>query len=178
MCHYITLVVGGVDAGRVDTLLRRHGRIAKPTSNPAIERVLQAGEQQFVTTNACDCGTALGGLYENRGVHDHAGAISKLRSKGWSQSKIDRWLEDKRKANANAEARDAQTAPDSLALWADVIRGLQAELNATSVGLGLHFYAGALEAEDFPVTRVVQSGAVQDQALQRMPEDTLIMFAR
>ena len=91
----------------------RHGRTLEPGENASVAVAIGAEHGYYcTTTGACDCGTSMGAA-----ARDHAKAervsrsqIEKLRKKGWSQSKIDRWMSDKRKAKRKKQARfDALT---------------------------------------------------------------------
>jgi hypothetical protein len=90
--------------------------VADITSNASLQSILQPGEVQLITTRACDCGTALDQRCE-ADVEVHTSPTEKLRKRGWSQSKIDRWLENKAKGELNAAKRSISRLPDSLAYW-------------------------------------------------------------
>jgi hypothetical protein len=172
MCHYITLVVGGAEEGDVDRAMRRHGRVARAFRVESIQTVLRPNETQYLTTNTCDCGTAL-----DRGrlpPTDHKAGVAKLRERGWSQSKVDRWLNDKIKA---AE-REGTRAGQRIEFWTGVLQEFRTNPSVSTVGLLLHSYSGAMVNEVFDVKRT-ELGARQslESALQAMQEDTLLMVA-
>jgi hypothetical protein len=141
MCYFITLVVRGSDRAAIATVVTRHGRRAMPIHNPSVESILEPGEAQFLTTvGHCDCGTVLG---HQRG-HDQA---AKLAKKGWSPSKIERCLSDRKRADERRER------PDSVDLWSNLVGDLIALPDVQQVGLLLQAYSSDVETEVFNVRR-------------------------
>lgn len=156
--------------------MRQHGRVADITSNASLQSILQPGEVQLITTRACDCGTALDQRCE-ADVEVHTSPTEKLRKRGWSQSKIDRWLENKAKGELNAAKRSISRLPDSLAYWCNVVRDLKTSLSPTSVGLFLHFYSGSISGERYKAQRVRRPKTQSlESALEGMQEDVLIVL--
>src|ERR1051325_8062236 len=99
MCHYITLLVRGSNSDTIDRVLRDHGRQAKSMNNASVSRMLIPGEVQYLTTfRHCDCGTVLSPRVAGH-PGNRAEQAAKLAKKGWSQAKIERWLEDRTKAD-------------------------------------------------------------------------------
>src|SRR5215468_11312833 len=105
MCYFITLVVQGADEASTAPVLTRHGRRARPISNPSVASILKPGEVQFLTTvGHCDCAKVLIGRSTDR----RAKQVEKLAKMGWSPSKIERWLRDREAADVRAHARRAR----------------------------------------------------------------------
>jgi hypothetical protein len=150
MCYFITLVVQGADEASIAPVLTRHGRRATPISNPSVASILQPGEVQFLTTvGHCDCATVLIGRSTDR----RATQVEKLAKKGWSPSKIERWLRDRETADVRAHARRDAPSTDSVELWTSLIGDLFAMRCVRQVGLLLHNYSGDVNTEAFEVTR-------------------------
>ena len=143
----------------------RHGRRATPIHNPSVESILKPSEAQFLTTvGHCDCGTALGqGAAQMRG-RDQA---AKLAKKGWSPSKIERCLSNRKRADERAQERQGAHRPDSVNLWSNLVRDLFALPDVQQVGLLLHFYSGNVETEVFNVRRATVGF---DDFAARLPE--------
>lgn len=75
--------------------------------------------------------------------------VTRLRRKGWSESKIARATLDQRKADARPRGGGA----DSLELWNAALSDLGKELKLPYVGLFIRFYSGAIATEIFDVSR-------------------------
>ena len=150
MCYFITLVVQGADEASIAPVLTRHGRRATAISNPSVASILQPAELQFLTTvGHCDCATVLIGRSTDR----RAKQVEKLAKKGWSPSKIERWLRDRETADVRAHARRDARSTDSVDLWTSLIGDLFAMRRVRQVGLLLHNYSGDVNAEAFEVSR-------------------------
>ena len=148
MCHYITLVLASpTNMAELEAIAGRHKRKLEPLSNQSMKEHLKQGEEYFFTTKGiCDCGTTLG--YEARrsakqNPIDLGPQIKKLKAKGWSQSKIDRWVSDKAHHD---EKQIASTKSDEH--WNDDWFAFLSELLESKliryVCLLLHWYSGPL----------------------------------
>lgn len=154
MCYFITLVVQGANEASIAPVVTRHGRRATPISNPSVASILQPGEVQFLTTvGHCDCATVLIGQSTAQDKDRRAKQVEKLAKKGWSPSKIERWLRDRKTADVRAHARRDAQSTDSVALWTSLIRDLFAMQTVRLVGLLLHNYSGDVDTEAFETTR-------------------------
>ncbi len=152
MCHFVTLIAPTDDADAVRAIMDRHGRAADPADNPSIRKVLQEGERQYVTTcGHCDCGTVLAPRHDPPETFEErlAKEAARMKRKGWSEAKITRAMEDRRKADARPSGGNS----DSLELWNAVVHDLRNELNLPYVGLFVRFYSGAIATEVFTATR-------------------------
>ena len=177
MCLFITLVVRGSDHEAIAPVLKRHGRTATPIYNSSVAKVMAESEAQFLTTvRECDCGTALAGEIPHDA--DHTQQAAKLARKGWSQAKVERWLTDRRKGETQRQKRRDATAPDSIELWANIVRDVLAVPGVIQAGLLLHFYSGDLESEVFRLTRCAVDSDQFAARLLTMREDELVMTGR
>ena len=164
MCYFITLVVRGSHEAPIAPVLMRHGRRANPIYNPTVQSILKPGEAQFLTTapGHCDCGTALLAPAPDR----RAKQAAKLAKKGWSPSKIERCFADSKKADGR------RRRPDSVDLWANIVRDLFALSDVQQVGLlvlwneGINARRATVRFDDF-ATR-----------LSRISEGELLMVER
>jgi len=153
MCHFITLIAPTDNAAAVDTIMRAHGRIGRMIDNPSIAAQLEPGERQYLTTPGhCDCGTVLAPRHGRRAEdleQELAKQPARLRRQKWSEAKIARAIEDRRKA----AARPGGNGPDSLEQWAALLPDLRQRLDLPHVGLLVHLYSGDIDSEQFPVSR-------------------------
>jgi hypothetical protein len=177
MCHYIALVVRGGDAATIDQVLRRHGRQARPFTHATLGGSLLSGEAAFLTTvGHCDCGTVLApNVVDREGQRSEQAA--KLVKRGWSKGKIERWLNDRIKADERAEERRHANTPDSLGLWSRIISDLLSTPGVQQAGLFVHFYSGDLQQETIEPLRKTVPASDFETSLQGIVEDQLLMAA-
>jgi hypothetical protein len=179
MCYFITLVVQGADEASIASVLARQGRRAMPIGNPSVASVLRPGEVQFLTTvGHCDCATALIGRSTDRSTGRRAREVERLAKKGWSPSKIERWLQDRETADVRAHARANARSTDSIALWTSLVDDLFAMRGVRQAGLLLHNYSGDVRTEAFEATRA--STRLDDFAarLPKIQDGELLMAER
>jgi hypothetical protein len=172
MCHYISLIVAEAEESSVAEVLRQHHRRLVRTSNPAIARLLLAGEQQYITTDHCDCGTSLGDAL--KAPDEIAAALAserkRLAKKGWSQAKLERWVRDR----LAAETRHAGPDDDDIDNWDRLFSDL-GRAGVKRAGLLVHCYDAGI---DKPFACAADTVLHQDRraALALMKEDVLTRF--
>lgn len=186
MCHFITATLPrGADADAAAAIARRHGRVWVPCENPHVISQLGTGEGYFFTTSGhCDCGTAVGSLARPQlPRRKPEKQVPKLRRKGWSEAKIQRWLDEKhgteKRRAAEAEAR-VGNPPFEAEMWVSLLRDLLAELVVDHVGLLLHMYCGGLETEPIHLlrSRSVEPPELTVDLLLQAEEDVLYRFQK
>jgi len=154
----------------------RHGRAAKPVDDPSIRTVLGEGEHQYLTTRGhCDCGTVLSPRHDTPEAFEEklSKEEARMRRKGWSETKVARAMEDRRKA----DARPSGGGSDSLELWNAVLRDLTNELKLPYVGLFVRFYSGAIATEVFSASRrEVLKGIPWQDALAYLKNDEVTIL--
>ena len=96
-----------------------------------------------------------------------------MRRKGWSEAKIARAIEDRRKA----DAKPSSGGSDSLELWNAALHDLRDELKLPYVGLFVRLYSGAIASEAFSASRreVPKNVSWQD-ALATIGHDEVTIF--
>lgn len=187
MCHFITAVLPRkANLKLADEIARRHHRQMAPLANASIEEQLRKDEAYFCTTSPkamCDCGTCLGWFVSQNkrraGPMDAAAETARLRRKKWSDTKIERWLEQK-KADADSWLRnDAEDLENSKLVddWFELLSELLQSRATPYVGLLLHLYSGSLGA------RLILKGRTESRisklgrtTLASMEEDVLYVF--
>lgn len=176
MCHFITLIAPTDDADAVRAIMKRHGRAAEPIDNPSIRKVLQNGERQYLTVlGHCDCGTVLAPRHDTPEAFEEklAKEAARMKRKGWTEAKISRALEDRRKA----DARPNGGGSDSLELWNAVLHDLSGELKLPYAGLFVRLYSGAIATEAFNASRrEVPKGMPWQDALASLEHDEVTIF--
>jgi len=176
MCHFVTLIAPTDDADAVRAIMDRHGRAADLIDNPSIRKVLRMGERQYVTTRGhCDCGTVLAPRHDTPETFEEklAKEAARMKRKGWSEAKITRAIEDRRKA----DARPGGGGSDSLELWNAALRDLRDELKLPYAGLFVRFYSGAIATEVFTASRrEVLKGTPWQDALASLEHDEVTIL--
>ena len=96
-----------------------------------------------------------------------------MRRKGWSESKIARAIEDRRRADAKPNGGGS----DSLELWNSILNDLRRELKLPYTGLFVRFYSGAIATEMFSASRrEVPKGVPWQDALSSLEHDEVTIF--
>ena len=183
MCHFITAVLPKeADAPKLDAIARKHDRQFEPLSNSSIEAQLRQGERYFLTTlGHCDCGTSLGASVrdEFEVSRDHHTAIERLRTKGWSETKISRWIKQKQHVS-DRDDRVRSTSETSRANdWRGLIEDVLDSRLTPYMGILLHMYSGSLSARIHLAGRqVLVLSDLTDSTLAEIKEDVIYEFKR
>jgi len=183
VCYYITAAVSGVDVEGLNAVWRHAGLQVEFTElNSPMKAQCAPGEKYLFHepgVSGCDCGTWLGSAARPVCGEPHEDKeAAKMRKKGWSQAKIDRWAQEKHQANDRAKIRAARARDDDVP-WAQVVRAALDDGRAARFGLILHWYEAAIETAQFTLKR--QDLSVVDlnaELLESMEEDTLYSFTR
>ncbi len=100
MCHYITATMApNGDESAVRRLAKASLLKWEPLDNPGVIKKLRRGERYFLTTRGmCDCDTEIGVSVRTAGTlpprdADLSREVKKLKKKGWTDAKVDRWIE-------------------------------------------------------------------------------------
>lgn len=157
MCHFITMVAPrGVDEEALKAILRRYQRGFMPIQNRFVQRYLKSGELYFLPSpKYCDCGTSLGsarddGMPESEQIARHEQEIAKLRRKGWSNTKIERWERDQAKASERRRPTMCEDGPDE---WPSLLEAALEELRLPYIGILLHMYSGGFDTAPKDIER-------------------------
>lgn len=104
MCHFITPAVPAkTSEHRLQEMLCAHGKaFSSLDSDARARRLFDAEVTCGITTRDCDCGTVVGSLSGEETEDDTEGVrpridnqVRKLKRKGWSASRIDKWLKER-----------------------------------------------------------------------------------
>jgi hypothetical protein len=177
VCHYLTAALPeGADLPALRPILKTHGQPLIPLNNPWVEAQLPEGMAYYSAAGKyCDCGTAVGWLARQDPV-EPASHSARLRWRGWSEARVERWLQEKARAQEKREReRQGGTPHEEAERWAAFIRALLVEGGLACFGLLLHWYSGAPETERLRLrdTRVSPPGA---DAILWIEEDVLTLF--
>ncbi|WP_286392273.1 hypothetical protein [Pseudanabaena mucicola] len=177
MCYFITAVLPrSANLPVLTDIAIRHGRALKPQRNPSIEEHLEPGEHYFLTTQGhCDCGTFLGSLARDESKLERQKNTAdneelKLRRKGWSETKLKRWKEQK--ADRLTKSKSALDAAN----WESLLNDMLNSCQTSFVGLLLHSYNGPIE--EHIDLRGREAASVTAETLAQMQEDILYEFRK
>ncbi len=143
----------------------------------------------------CDCETGLGSLAtfadsaDTLGQSDRALArkVQKLKAKGWSQSKIDRWLAHRDEAElkrertaAHREQRSREHYTSDAERWLGILGEMIESGNTSSVGLLIHWYSGQLESERIDIQKRCRTriSDASPEVMLHMEPDVLYEFTK
>lgn len=176
MCSFITAVLPAKMVSQsVKAIFHEQGFGFQPVSNASLQEILSAGDQQILTTpGTCDCGTVLGSASTGntspatRMERD----LQKLRSKGWSEAKIQRWQSQREGAQHNHQR------PSEAERWILLIHKLLQQPQARRIGLFLHWYSASVEQERLIISdpRKVQLSELTVDFLTHLQEDVVYTF--
>ncbi len=179
MCLFVSIALpAGADLGAVREVLRRHGRAFRSNATPEAVPFLRPGDRYgTIERNRCDCGTILGSRWRARDDAERpvttARHLSKLRRRGWSKSRVQRWA-DARAANAewNQSHRD-QVHAEQETPWDSLLRELLRAAGASGLRLLLHEYTGTRDESPLPPYRgqVLTAEELTPETLRAIRED-------
>lgn len=184
MCRFITAVVpADIDLQSVKPLLDKYGMSFEEVRNSFVESQLEGDRYVRATRSVCDCDTGLGSSSDSPGevltVATVSNDIDKLKKKGWSQHKIERWLAEKsgtvdRNQQAVRSKNDAE-----LAQWREFISAMFSDTITKRLGLLIHMYNGTLEDEQIQIKRINRISLSEqfENKLLEMEEDVLYMIS-
>ena len=178
MCHFITAVLpGSADIAALSVLAGKHGRALRPLHNSGVRKELNAGENYFLTTPGhCDCGTPLG-AQKAMAADDTQAQLRKLHAKGWSETKIARWREQRGEHLAQKTAAARAASETGIAQWQGFLAEALARKDTPYLCLLIHMYSGALDDDiAFSGRQAVNLRTADSSFLGTMSEDVLYEF--
>ena len=185
MCHYITATLPReVDPNSVAHIFESHKLGFELISNPHISQQIDSGDWYVLTTRKhCDCGTALGSLNrEGAGkVVSYERDLEKFRKQGWSEAKIQRWVEQKEQTKERHQREDeflAQGGSPELDGWVAFLNAVLKFGQARRIGLLLHWYRRGIRSERINIKgrEKLTLSEVTAERLMKMKEDVVYEF--
>ena len=149
MCFFLTAYLKtGSDIKAVREMAIDHNLAWEPIKNDSIANQLESGVTQYLTTKGiCGCYLSPTGHWwvMNKKDSDIEKKIKKLQKKGWSESKIIKWVEEKEK-DINRKLDSLVTSGLDGKNWLSFLKEVFESGSADSIGVLFHFY-GDLEKE-------------------------------
>lgn len=188
MCHFITGVIDRKssldnlnDLG-CDNIITFH-----VCDNLFIKSQLRANEVHVARNRKyCDCGTELGMLARRpspEALSVGKSEIDRLKKKGWSERKIQRWIADREKNAEKAKIKYDNLAngkhPD-VENWLQYFRKVFSDPQISHLGLLLHWYSGGLADERIAVKqrKRIKVNDLTAEILLKMEEDVIYDIVR
>lgn len=185
MCLFITATLPrNASLNCVAPIFEAHRLSFKKISNPYVLNQLHAGDVYVSTTTShCDCGSVLGSLNRRNKdeTEDHEHELKKLRRKGWSEAKIQRWLEQKEQTKEKHLREDEALAGRNTPVardWAEFISELLGSRCTDRIGILLHFYHTGVDSERVKILgkEKVKLEELTPKLLMGMREDVVYEF--
>jgi hypothetical protein len=186
MCHFITATIPkNAHIKTIAAIFDAHKLRFHEISNRHVAAHIGPGEMQILTTRGhCDCGTVLGSLNRpdksEETPLDHE--LTKLRKKGWSEAKIQRWADERERTKEKRTREDAVRAETGTPLadqWINFIEAALKSGQTPRIGLLLHEYSGGIESERIKVLHKgkIKMANLTPDLLIGMKEDVLYEFS-
>ena len=126
----------------------------------------------------CDCGTYLG--INNRrtsGDIDPEREIGKLKKKNWSDTKINRWLDQKQSIK---NERESPAMKDEMTRWIGFIHEVLVTENTKvhKLGILLHMYSGHLDTENIVLKEEKIEKTCEESDLLDIEENRVCFFIK
>jgi hypothetical protein len=173
MCHFITLVLPAQgDIEPLREVVERHCLVLNPTSDRLVCRELGSNERAYLTTSMCNCGTQLVNRRFARREHDEDKELVRLRRMGWSETKIQRWRDQRGTAAAMKAEAKAKSREGEVEKWRALLADLL-DAKADHVGLVVHWAADAVQRG--PVLPRTSLTAI---TMSQLAENVLYTFTR
>jgi hypothetical protein len=182
-----TFVLGTLPANSPLEKLERGFFRFSVLSAGSVASVLQAGELfGRITSRHCDCGTALAVSNTSRRAAERKRAsvehkLDRLRRKGWSRNRIERWLaqvEADQDRHARAKADDAAYEARE---WREWLRHALEEVRVEHVGLLVDDHDGLLDdayEKPTPSVRDARLHDVDERFLENLDKGVLYRVRR
>ncbi len=187
MCHYITGIISGeTTIAEINSIGKEFGLEFEACPNEFVQKQLKYGESYILKhSKYCDCGTPLGMLNQKNakqaeGVKDSE--IEKLKQKGWSEAKIQRFLNDKNK-RVEQKAKKLEprksSAESGVQEWVGFCKKLFETTSIKTFGILLHWYSGLVESERIKLNgrHLIDKSNLTTKNLLEIEEDTLYIIS-
>lgn len=187
MCHFITAICSSkTKLTDINSIGKIYGLEFEDCDNEHIAKQLSKTEKYlWKKSKMCDCGTSLGeaSFKNDKTKRVQKSEIDKLKKKGWTETKITRYLADKKKS-ADKVSQQNETVLNSQSNELDnYVNFLQEILKRTDTevfGLLLHWYSKGPETENIKVSdrKNIVSKALTVLDLKTLEEDKLLCVTK
>lgn len=183
MFHFITASLpADANLEKVTITAKKYNFAWVKLENLSVCKQLDVGSSYFFTTKRqCDCGTLLGSANNTSEVSkvDLSSKISALKKKGWSATKIERWLSEKSDIDKKQQAKNGNSIGlVEVEAWKYFISEVLSTKLSSKVGVILHMYSGSVSTESIKLSDkvITKLKNLNDQVFLNMHEDHLYEF--
>lgn len=175
MCQFLFIVVPErTPIEQLANLLDKYNFGCKAVDYPKILHQLPKGNRIIQTTKGhCDCGSGIACNANGKSDLIQTKEIEKLRKKGWSETKISLYLENK------SQKQNRRQTVDELNRWANFIK--EATNNAQIGKVGLYMFSPENDylEDDFPIAGMSKfaNSDISHDLLERMPTNSVYWFS-
>ena len=151
MCQFNLLVIDKSILGKnLKDILHANGFGYREINNESLFHQLGKNKGFVLTTKgACDCGSIIGKGLEGEVMNTKL--LKKLRLKGWSGKKIERYLSDRMKDQAKKEERDFLGSKLEENSWFNLTKNILK--TTTSFEILTHQFGGLIEEEEIAIEK-------------------------
>ena len=187
MCHYITGVISGkVTVQELNSVGQEFGLQFEDCPNEFVQKQLRSGESYiWKCCKYCECGTSLGtlnGKKIKRTKSINELEVNNLKQKGWSEAKVQRFLNDKNK-KAEKNNKDLKqrklSAENEIQEWLDFCKKIFETISINTFGILLHWYKGGTSNERITLNGrvLIDKSELTAKNLLEIEEDTLYVIS-
>ena len=152
MCQFnLAIVDKESDDSKLKDIFERNGFNYTLLQNQDLNKLIGSDLKVIFTTKShCDCGSAIGSVTKDNSIkRDNEKEIKKLKRKQWSDSKIQKYMDNKEKAELRKQSETGNTHKKELDNWNNTINDCFYEKISKRFGFLTHFYSGTIEGERF-----------------------------
>ncbi len=184
MCHFITTALPrDAQIESVSSTAERYQLAWNSIENKKVISQLENGSSYFYTAQGmCDCGTEFGAkcFGVDNTVPDFSSDIKAFQRKGWSETKISKWLAEKEKNIQKNKRINSSIKPgQEIHRWIGFISEILNKKYTTNVSVLLHMYSGDLESERIMITSTIVTNLskISEELFLKIEEDCLYQFS-
>lgn len=162
MCLFITVLLPKkAQTSKIGELAKKHHFGWYNLSNQ-ITKQLDGDYFYFCTTKGmCDCETQLGSKCRVSPAQSSEMEIARFKRKGWSDTKIARWIEQK-----SAIKNESTQNLDEIQKWMEFITEVMEKRLTSKIGILIHMYSKSVNDEVFTLREsYTQSSPTEDYLL-------------
>lgn len=174
MCLFITVLLPKkAQISKIGELAKKHHFGWYNLSNQ-ITKQLDGDYFYFCTTSGmCDCDTQLGIKCKSSSSQNPELEIARLKRKGWNETKINRWFEQK-SAIKNVSTQNL----DEIQKWMDFITDALEKRLTSKIGILIHMYSKSVSDEFFTLQESCNQSLLTEDYLLSLDQNRVHFFTK
>jgi hypothetical protein len=174
VCLFITVLLPKkAQTSKIGELAKKHHFGWYNLSNQ-ITKQLDGDYFYFCTTSGmCDCETLLGSKRKISTVQNSEIDITRFRRKGWNDTKIARWIEQK-SAIKNESIQDF----DEVQKWMEFITEILEKRLTNKIGILIHMYSKSVNDESFTLGESYNQSSLTEDYLLNLDQNRVHFFTK